>query len=117
MDVDLNLVENMLSSYKAQAGLAGPASNLYGLLGEACVCVYVCIYICVCLCMHMRGVFLPDDVANMYTFVYLYEIFIFSLWRRKVCLSYKHVFRQTSICIFVPIFIYNPSSSAICMRA
>lgn len=34
VDVDLNLVSNILESYSSQAGLAGPASNLY----EAWVC-------------------------------------------------------------------------------
>ncbi len=33
VDVDANLVKNLLESYKAQAGLAGPASSLYGLMG------------------------------------------------------------------------------------
>ena len=31
--MELNLVTNILNSYKAQSGLAGPASNIYGLLG------------------------------------------------------------------------------------
>jgi hypothetical protein len=31
--VDLNLVKNLLSSYNAQGGLPGPASNLLGMLG------------------------------------------------------------------------------------
>jgi hypothetical protein len=31
--VDFNLVKNMLASYSSQAGLAGPASNLLGLMG------------------------------------------------------------------------------------
>ena len=33
VDIELNLVKNLLSSYKAQSGMAGPASNLYGVLG------------------------------------------------------------------------------------
>ena len=33
VDVDFNLVKNMLASYSSQAGLAGPASNLLGLMG------------------------------------------------------------------------------------
>lgn len=35
VDIELNLVKNILSSYKAQSGMAGPASNIYGV----CVCV------------------------------------------------------------------------------
>ena len=38
IDIELNLVKNILSSYKAQSGMAGPASNIYGV----CVCVCVC---------------------------------------------------------------------------
>ena len=30
VDIELNLVKNILSSYKAQGGMAGPASNIYG---------------------------------------------------------------------------------------
>jgi hypothetical protein len=33
VDVEVNLVKNVLASYQAQSGTAGPASNLYGLLG------------------------------------------------------------------------------------
>ena len=33
LDLDLNLVQNLLQSYTAQQGLAGPAGNLAGLLG------------------------------------------------------------------------------------
>lgn len=33
LDLDTNLVRNLLQSYTAQQGLAGPASNLAGLLG------------------------------------------------------------------------------------
>ena len=33
VDIELNLVKNLLSSYKAQSGMAGPASNLYGVMG------------------------------------------------------------------------------------
>jgi len=33
VDVELNLVTNILKSYKAQGGAAGPASNIYGMLG------------------------------------------------------------------------------------
>ena len=33
VDVDLNLVNSLLASYGEQAGLAGPAGNLAGLLG------------------------------------------------------------------------------------
>ena len=33
VDVDFNLVKNMLASYSSQAGLPGPASNLFGLMG------------------------------------------------------------------------------------
>ena len=33
VDVDLNLVQNLLASYEAQEGLAGPVGNLAGLLG------------------------------------------------------------------------------------
>ena len=33
VDIDLNLVRNLLSSYSAQHGLAGPASNLLGSMG------------------------------------------------------------------------------------
>ena len=35
IDIELNLVKNILSSYKAQGGMAGPASNIYG------VCVVI----------------------------------------------------------------------------
>ena len=33
VDVDLNLVQNLLASYEAQEGLAGPVGNLAGMLG------------------------------------------------------------------------------------
>jgi len=33
MDVDINLVENLLESFRSQAGSAGPAGNLIGLMG------------------------------------------------------------------------------------
>eukprot|EP00976_Prorocentrum_cordatum_P003244 62633-Prorocentrum_minimum.AAC.2 len=33
VDVDLNLVKSLLSSYSAQGGLPGPASNLLGMMG------------------------------------------------------------------------------------
>ena len=33
LDLDMNLVQNLLQSYTAQQGLAGPAGNLAGLLG------------------------------------------------------------------------------------
>ena len=33
VDVDVNLVQNLLASYEAQEGLAGPVGNLAGLLG------------------------------------------------------------------------------------
>lgn len=33
VDVDLNLVTNLLESYSAQAGLAGPASNILQSMG------------------------------------------------------------------------------------
>ncbi len=33
LDLDTNLVRNLLQSYTAQQGLAGPAGNLAGLLG------------------------------------------------------------------------------------
>ena len=35
LDLDMNLVKNLLRSYTAQGGLAGPAGNLAGLLGIA----------------------------------------------------------------------------------
>lgn len=33
VDLDMNLVQNLLSSYQAQEGMPGPSSNLAGLLG------------------------------------------------------------------------------------
>lgn len=33
VDLDMNLVQNLLSSYQAQEGMAGPTSNLAGMLG------------------------------------------------------------------------------------
>ena len=33
VDVDMNLVQNLLASYDAQQGLAGPVGNLAGMLG------------------------------------------------------------------------------------
>ena len=33
VDLDLNLVRNLLSSYSSQQGLSGPASNLLGSMG------------------------------------------------------------------------------------
>ena len=35
VDLDLNLVKNLLDSYSAQNGLAGPVSNLLGSMGLA----------------------------------------------------------------------------------
>jgi hypothetical protein len=33
VDLDLNLVHNLLESYKSQQGMSGPASNILGRLG------------------------------------------------------------------------------------
>ncbi len=33
MDLDYNLVKNLLESFKGQAGTAGPAGNMLGLMG------------------------------------------------------------------------------------
>jgi len=33
IDVDINLAENLLESFRSQAGSAGPAGNLIGLMG------------------------------------------------------------------------------------
>lgn len=33
VDVDINLVKNLLDSYSAQDGMAGPASNILGSMG------------------------------------------------------------------------------------
>ncbi|KAK5625536.1 hypothetical protein RRF57_001252 [Xylaria bambusicola] len=33
VDIDYNLAKNLLESFKSQAGLAGPAGNLMGMMG------------------------------------------------------------------------------------